>query len=129
MLSASQLAIFPALEGGGIDMKAANGTGPFVLKSFEPGIATRLARNPNYFKNNKPYLDEVEFITLTDPTARLNALLSGEVDFIRDVEIRSLSLVENNADFALVRTPSLRHVTFDMDTMWHRSTIMTCVWP
>lgn len=116
LLSASQLAIFPALEGGGIDIEAGNGTGAFLLESFEPGIATRLIRNSNYHKNNKPYLDEVEFINLTDPTARLNALLSGEVDFIRDVDIRSLSLVENSADFRVQRTPSLRHVTFDMDT-------------
>ena len=116
LLSASQLAIFPALEGGGIDIEAGNGTGPFLLDSFEPGIATRLTRNPNYHKENKPYLDEIEFITLTDPTARLNALLSGEVDFIRDVDIRSLSLDEKSANFRVQRTPSLRHTTFDMDT-------------
>jgi peptide/nickel transport system substrate-binding protein len=116
LLSALQLAIFPALEGGGIDIEAGNGTGAFLLESFEPGIATRLVRNPNYHKNNKPYLDEVEFITLTDPIARLNALLSGEVDFIRDVDLRSISLIENSADFRVQRTPSLRHTTFDMDT-------------
>lgn len=116
LLSAMQLAIFPALEGGGIDIDAANGTGPFILESFVPGVATRLVRNSNYFKEGKPYLDEVEFNVITDPTARLNALLSGEMDFIREVDINTVSLVDRTPDASVQRTPSLRHLTFDMDT-------------
>ncbi len=116
LLSDYHLSIYPALEGGGIDMESGSGTGAFTLASFEPGIATRLARNPNYHKNNKPYLDEVEFINITDATARLNALLTGEVDFIQDLDIRNVPMVEGSADFGVQRVPSLRHFTFDMDT-------------
>lgn len=116
LLSDYHLSIYPAVEGGGIDMESGSGTGAFTIESFEPGIATRLLRNPNYHKNNKPYLDEVEFINITDATARLNALLTGEVDFIQDLDIRNVSMVESSADFGVQRVPSLRHFTFDMDT-------------
>ncbi|WP_101340221.1 ABC transporter substrate-binding protein [Cereibacter azotoformans] len=116
LLSDYHLSIYPALDGGGIDMESANGTGAFTLESFEPGIATRLKRNPNYHKNNKPYVDEVEFINITDATARLNALLTGEVDFIQDLDIRNVAMVERSGDFSVQRVPSLRHFTFDMDT-------------
>nr|WP_323033548.1 ABC transporter substrate-binding protein [Paracoccus sp. (in: a-proteobacteria)] len=116
LVSDYHLSIYPALDGGGIDIQAGKGTGAFLLESFEPGIATRLKRNPNYHKNNKPYVDEVEFISIPDSTARLNALLTGEVDFIQDLDIRNVPLIERNADFQVQRTPSLRHFSFDMDT-------------
>lgn len=116
LMSDYHLSIYPALPGGGIDIEAGKGTGAFLLESFEPGIATRLKRNPNYHKNNKPYLDEVEFVNVADPTARLNALLTGEVDFIQDLDIRNIGMVERSSDFVVQRIPSLRHFTFDMDT-------------
>ena len=115
LVSDYHLSILPALKGGGID-KSGHGTGAFVLESFEPGIATRLKRNPNYHKSNKPYLDEVEFISIPDETARLNALLTGEVDFIQDLDIRNVPMVERSSDFQVQRVPSLRHFSFDMDT-------------
>lgn len=116
LLSDYHLSIFPVLEGGGIDIVSGKGTGAFLLDSFEPGIATRLLRNPNYHKNNLPYLDEVEFVSIPDSTARLNALLTGEVEFIQDVDILNVPMVERSADFHVIRVPGLRHFSFDMDT-------------
>lgn len=116
LLSDYHLSIYPALAEGGIDMQAGKGTGAFLLDSFEPGIAIRLVRNPNYHKNGKPYLDEVEFISIPDATARLNALLTGEVDFIQDLDIRNVKLIEQSSGFHVQRIPSLRHFSFDMDT-------------
>jgi len=74
LMSDFHLSVFPAKEGGGIDWESGIGTGAFRLDSFEPGIATRLTRNPNYHKENKPYLDEI--IRLIDPQI---VLLTGGV--------------------------------------------------
>ena len=115
LLSDYHLSILPALEGGGIDMSGV-GTGAFLLDSFEPGIATTLARNPNYHKADLPHVDSCEFIGIPDATARLNALLTGEVDVITDVDIRNVAMIESSADFTVLRVPSLRHFSFDMDT-------------
>lgn len=115
LLSDYHLSIYPSLEGGGIDMSGV-GTGAFVLDSFEPGIATRLLRNPNYHKPGLPHVDEVEMISIPDATARLNALLTGEVDVIDDLDTRNVPMIEASADFQVLRVPSLRHFSFDMDT-------------
>ena len=115
LLSDWHLSILPALEGGGIDMSGV-GTGAFLLNSFEPGIATGLARNPSYHKADLPHVDSCEFISIPDATARLNALLTGEVDVITDVDIRNVPMIESSADFKVLRVPSLRHFSFDMDT-------------
>ena len=117
LLTDYHLSIFPAREDGeGIDFARGVGTGPFTLESFDPGVSSRLKRNPNYHKNNKPYFDEVEFINIIEPTARLNALLTGEVHMINDIDVRNISLIDRNPALKIVRTPSLRHFTFDMNT-------------
>jgi peptide/nickel transport system substrate-binding protein len=58
------------------------GTGPFAFSSFTPGQSSLFSKNANYWQDGKPYLDELEFITISDGTARLNALLGGQVDCI-----------------------------------------------
>ncbi|MBL3674845.1 ABC transporter substrate-binding protein [Paracoccus aerius] len=115
LLSDYHLSVFPAKEGGGIDWESGIGTGAFRLENFEPGIAVRLLRNPDYHKPGLPHFDEVEFISIPDRSARLNALLTGEVDVIEDVDIRNVSMIERDPDLVVHRTPSLRHLTFDMN--------------
>src|SRR5262249_12146075 len=56
------------------------GTGPFKLKSFQPGVRMLTERNKNYFKSGLPYLDEVETLAIPNAQARLNALLAGDVE-------------------------------------------------
>ena len=115
LMSDFHLSIFPAQQGGGIDWQSGIATGPFKLESFEPGIAIRLKRNADYHKPGKPHFDEVEVVNISDSTARLNALMTGEVDVIEDVDIRNVAMVERNPGLKIVRTPSLRHLTFDMN--------------
>lgn len=56
------------------------GTGPFEFVSWTPGQNSVFKRNPNYWQSGKPYLDELEFISIPDATARQNALMAGQVD-------------------------------------------------
>jgi peptide/nickel transport system substrate-binding protein len=55
------------------------GTGPYRIVSFTEGL-TVLERNPDYFDPTQQYADGVEFHVLEDPGARLNAVLTGQVD-------------------------------------------------
>jgi peptide/nickel transport system substrate-binding protein/glutathione transport system substrate-binding protein len=43
------------VEGGANLKLAANGTGPFLLKNYEPAVRASLARNPSYFIAGQPY--------------------------------------------------------------------------
>jgi peptide/nickel transport system substrate-binding protein len=56
------------------------GTGPFKFESFTPGQQSVFAKNPHYWQTGKPYVDTLKILSVTDPTARLNALLSGQID-------------------------------------------------
>jgi peptide/nickel transport system substrate-binding protein len=56
------------------------GTGPFKYVSYTPGQQSVFARNAHYWQAGQPYVDELTIIDTNDPTARLNALLSGAVD-------------------------------------------------
>src|SRR5262245_50818574 len=58
------------------------GTGPFVFDEAVQDDHVTLTRNPNYWREGLPYLDEVEFRTLTDPAARYHALEAGDIDMM-----------------------------------------------
>ena len=55
------------------------GTGPFVFSEVKPGELIRLTKNPNYWGEGEPYLDEIVFQVLPDAAARAAALESGAV--------------------------------------------------
>jgi peptide/nickel transport system substrate-binding protein len=116
MLADYHLPIMPAKEGGDIDLSAPIGTGPFVMERFAPGSSAKMKRNTNYHKNNKPYFDEVEFLAIQDLAARTNALITGEVHFINNCDVKTLSLLKRNPEITVQNIPSPRHFSFDMDT-------------
>jgi peptide/nickel transport system substrate-binding protein len=61
---------------------AAVGTGPFVFKEWVLKDHVTLTKNPTYWnaKAGGPYLDAITFKPISDTTATLNALQSGDVD-------------------------------------------------
>ncbi len=67
-------------EAGGDFRKAMNGTGPFRLTSYEPNVRYIFERHPGAW--NPPCLDRIEMLPYQDDRARVNALKSGQVDFI-----------------------------------------------
>ncbi len=57
------------------DVSTQVGTGPYKLKSFNPGQQSVSERNPNYWRSGEPYFDQVTIIDFADATAQVNALL------------------------------------------------------
>ncbi|MGI9597537.1 MAG: ABC transporter substrate-binding protein, partial [Acidimicrobiales bacterium] len=58
------------------------GTGPFMFESHEIDNEVRLVRNPNYFKDGLPLLDEVVYRVIPDANTQLLALEQGEIDYL-----------------------------------------------
>ena len=75
------------------DFKKGNGTGPFLLESFQPGVRSTHVRNKNYWREG-PNLDAVEITAITDPIARVNALIAGDVQLITRVDAKSIRLID-----------------------------------
>jgi len=73
------------------------GTGPFALESFEPGVTTRVKRNPNDWASDRGYVDSVETIAINDPGARIAALLSGSVHLANKLAPTAVSSLEKSA--------------------------------
>ena len=98
---------FLVIKDGTTDFSTtANGTGPFKLKEFKPGVRTVGVRNENYWKPGKPYLDEVELIGIADEPARVNALLSGDVQLVLAVNARSTGRIKSTAGYSILETKS-----------------------
>ncbi|SDK09869.1 4-phytase / acid phosphatase/peptide/nickel transport system substrate-binding protein [Nonomuraea maritima] len=68
------------------DLKEASrtpvGTGPFLFKEYVPDNRMVVTRNPKYWREGLPYLDEVEFRILPDSQTRAQTLEAGGVDAV-----------------------------------------------
>jgi peptide/nickel transport system substrate-binding protein len=95
---------FLIIKDGTTDFKTAVGTGPFKLKEFSPGVRTVGVRNEKYWKPGMPHLDEVELIGIGDESARVNALLSGDVQLINAVSPRSTDRIKGTPGFSVLET-------------------------
>ncbi|MEM5369263.1 ABC transporter substrate-binding protein [Paraburkholderia azotifigens] len=95
---------FLIIKDGTTDFKTAIGTGPFKLKEFSPGVRTVGVRNEKYWKPGMPHLDEVELIGIGDESARVNALLSGDVQLINAVSPRSTARIKGTQGFSVLET-------------------------
>jgi peptide/nickel transport system substrate-binding protein len=78
------------------------GTGPFMFDSWEKGVQVVLKKNPSYWDEGKPYLDELVFKVLIDSNARVLQLQGGELDIATDVPFNQIEPLSTNPDFVLV---------------------------
>jgi peptide/nickel transport system substrate-binding protein len=65
------------------------GTGPFKFVEFKRGESIRLVRNPDYWKKDRPFLDEITFRMIDSRATRMLAFATGEFDitFPSDINI------------------------------------------
>jgi peptide/nickel transport system substrate-binding protein len=56
------------------------GTGPFKFISFSPNESIRLARNPDYWKKDRPYLDGIDYTIIRNPSTAILGFAAGKFD-------------------------------------------------
>ncbi|MBI3706392.1 MAG: ABC transporter substrate-binding protein [Proteobacteria bacterium] len=115
LVSDYHLAITPAKDGK-VDWEPAIGTGGYTLVSHERGVRMVLKRNPNYWKAGRAHFDDVELIAIGDIAARMNAIVTGEVDVIGRVDIKTLALLQRNKDIVIEEVTGTQHYTMPMFT-------------
>ncbi|MCC7047028.1 MAG: twin-arginine translocation pathway signal [Alphaproteobacteria bacterium] len=89
------------MEGGPNVKVQANGTGPFVLKAYEPSVRAQLEKNPKYFVKGQPYLSAVEFRMIKSDDARVNALRTNAVDMIDFVPWKDIDTLRRVANLTV----------------------------
>ncbi len=93
------------------------GTGTYNLKHFEPGIRAELERNPNSWQSGDfGHVDSCEIVTILDDTARVNALLTGEVDVINRPEMKTIGRLKRVPTINIIDVESNLAFTHPMRT-------------
>jgi len=105
---------FMIVADGTKDFSKGNGTGAFVLQSFEPGVRSTMSKNKNYWKSGAPYLDSFEFFAISDDNARVNALLSGDIHLAAAINPRSMRLIEGQSGFVLSKSSANNYTNLNM---------------
>ena len=81
------------------------GTGPYKTVDFQPGVRSKHVRNEDYWREGANF-DEIEVFAITDPVARVNALLSGDIDLMAQVDPKAVKQVESTDGVQIKSTPS-----------------------
>src|SRR5215469_6224640 len=71
------------------------GTGPFKFVEFKPNQSITLARNPDYWKPGRPYLDGIEYRIIPDVSTRLLSFIAGNEPVYFGVTMPQLKDVKN----------------------------------
>jgi peptide/nickel transport system substrate-binding protein len=104
-------------EGGDAPLANFNGSGPFILTEYVPGVGGRavFTANANYWKG-QPALTGMEHIYFADVDAQINALLSGEVDFVFKLPVAQVSTLEANESINVILSETAQHAALRIRT-------------
>ncbi len=115
LLSDYHLVIGLAADGK-VDWNAHIGTGGYTLTEYEVGNRALLTRRNDYWKSGAAWFDEVEIIGIDDVAARMNAVLTGEVDVISNADIATVGRVKARSDVVVEEVTGTQHFTMPMFT-------------
>src|SRR4029450_4866419 len=97
----------------------AMGTGPFKLVSYEPGVKTVLAKNPDWWgikdKRFEGNVDVLEYRPIASAPTRMAALKSGEIDFVLDPPVQDIARLKTAPDMKVIEGDEMRVITITLD--------------
>ena len=101
---------------GTIDWESGNGTGGYVMAEHDPGVRTFTKRFPNYWKEGRAHVDEVETLQIADASARTNALRTDSIDCYSNVDLKTASRLEKLPGVIVRSTTGNKQITLPMRT-------------
>lgn len=81
------------------------GTGPFILTSWEKNSQMVFEKNPYYWQEGLPTVDEFVMTVVADENTRIMQLQSGQID-MTDVPLAQLDLVKADSNLVVDEFPS-----------------------
>jgi peptide/nickel transport system substrate-binding protein len=106
LLASAFSAVYPCHVSQQVMRTKPIGTGPFKFVEFKRGESIRLVRNPDYWKKDRPYLDEITFRMIDSRATRMLAFATGEYDitFPSDVSVPLMKDMKARAPKAICET-------------------------
>ncbi|MBF8289914.1 MAG: bac 5 protein [Chloroflexi bacterium] len=77
------------------------GTGPYQVVEWKPGEFIRYARNPEYWGENGA-ADEVILLTFESADTMVQALKTGDVDYVRGIQPEQFEALQSEPDIQVV---------------------------
>jgi peptide/nickel transport system substrate-binding protein len=93
----------------------ANGTGPFMVKSREPGVRTVFVANPSYWTKVESNVTEAVFTPIGNAATRVAALISGDIDMMEPAPLQDLERLSADPGLKVLQGPELRTIFLGMD--------------
>ena len=81
------------------------GTGPFIQKEYKRDASITVTRNPNYWDQGKPYLDQIQFLYVVDELTRVALFRSGGADVLNIGANPRLAGEMQSAGFDIITQP------------------------
>ena len=104
--------------------KAAIGTGPYRFVSWARGDNTKFARFDEYW-GGKPEFENVTVRFITNPAARVAALLTGAVDVADGIPAADIAGLQSNPAVTISSAPTSRVVFLELDSARDQSPFVT----
>lgn len=92
---------------------AVHGTGPFKVANYQPDGRVEFARNDDYW-GTPANVDTFEMIGIADPTARVNALIAGDINCLLQLDPISVQLLERSGLAQVMRANSGAQINLAM---------------
>ena len=99
------LTMLPANDDGTIEWETGTGAGPYRSVDNEPGAGAQLVRHDGWHHEGA-YFEGVDITILNDAAARQTSLITGAVDAISSVDLKTLSLLGRRRDIEIDNVPS-----------------------
>lgn len=83
------------------------GTGPFVMKNYNPSDVLRVEKNPNYWRAGYPKLDAITWRPVVENSTRVAMALTGEADYAFPLPSEQVKMVKDKGTLRVDVTPSI----------------------
>ncbi len=93
----------------------ANGTGPYIIKSWEPDKRIVMAANPNWWDKPQGNATEVIYTPIKADATRVAALLSGDVDLVTDLPTQDVTRLRTDSKLKVLDGAENRTIFIAMD--------------
>jgi peptide/nickel transport system substrate-binding protein len=93
----------------------ANGTGPYLIKLWEPDKRIVFAANPAWWDKLQGNATEVIYTPIKADATRIAALLSGDVDIVTDLPTQDVQRLRNEPKLKVLDGHEVRTIFIGMD--------------
>jgi len=93
----------------------ANGTGPYMIKQWEPDKRVVMSANPAWWDKTEGNATEVIYLPIKSDATRMAALLSGEVDLVTDIPTQDVTRLKGDPRLKVLEGVEARSIYIGLD--------------